>query len=138
MAISYTDIENGLYDALAMMPGVPTIQNENERYDPVLGETYIRVINVPGVATGATLGVSGTDSITGLYSVNCFLRTGTGTGAINTLASEVVNHFNSLDDIQVNDTCVRINSVWKTTSITETDWIQIPIQVSWTTYFNRK
>ena len=137
MGISYTDLEDGLLSIVEAIVDIPPIQKENERYTPTLGDTYIRLQDIPGVATEATIGITGTDQVSGLYSINCFFKTNIGMTTANDLVSEIVNTYNAADSVILNQTCIRINSAWKLAAITETDWMQIPIQVAWTTYYNR-
>jgi len=137
VAINYNEISDALTSVLTSIPDMPPIQKENERYVPKMGNTYIRLLEIPGAATGATIGVFGTDQVNGLFSINCFFKANTGISEANNLISVIVNAYNQAETITINNTCIRVNSAWKLASTTEADWFQIPIQISWTTYYNR-
>jgi len=137
VAVNYNEISEALTSVITSIPDMPPIQKENERYVPQIGNTYIRLLEIPGIATGATIGVYGTDQINGLFSINCYFRSNIGIADSNDLVSTIVNAYNQAETITINNTCVRVNSAWKLASTTEADWYQVPIQISWTTFYNR-
>ena len=103
MAVNYKDIGDALTSVITNIPDIPPIQRENERYTPELGKTYIRLLEIPGAATGATIGVYGTDQVSGLFSISCFFRANTGVIDAANLVNVIIDAYNTAETIIINN-----------------------------------
>lgn len=133
MMQSITDIQNGLYDFLIGIPGIPTaIQVENERFVPNIRNPWIRTLLVPAETTKQSQGINGLNRLSGIYAVDLYYPAGrTTVNNINLVADTIINSYIEQLYINSNSTYIQILSAWRNTSTQDGDWIQIPVTIRW-------
>ena len=130
---SITDIQNGLYDFLVGIPGIPTaIQVENERFVPNIRNPGIRTLLVSAETTKQSQGINGLNRLSGIYAVDLYYPAGrTTVNNINLVADTIINSYIEQLYINSNSTYIQILSAWRNTSTQDGDWIQIPVTIRW-------
>lgn len=122
--------------ALKALPGVPTLAEENVSFKPKLLTAWMRTTLLPSEPVQVTIGYDRTLRHNGLMQVDMFFPANTGSSPAS--VETVINWFNNKDNRFMTQDGERIiiESAWRGTASTNTDWYRVPVYLRYMTYEN--
>lgn len=127
------DIATALLERALTIPGGLPLAQPNINYAPVLGLPFNRLalFGIPPVNTFIDQG----ERLEGFMQVSCFRPVGEGIIQGKLAADQVVDHFPRGLSLTSGATTIRIQQrPAVAAAIAETDWLQIPVTISWVTF----
>lgn len=116
------------YLACGVMPRERTAF-EGVTFDPVTGQSWARVTNMPARRDKPGLAVTDSKEYAGIYQIDLFWPKGTGTGPILMAADQVMNHFEPHTSIEYQGQRVKLRRVERSQLRTEDLWQSISIDI---------
>lgn len=127
----YQDIQGALETILQGIPGIPEIAFDGVAFTPTVGVPYVVPVLVPVVGRPATMGDDNFKLHEGLFQISVVWPSGQGMGAAAAMADLIKSHFKVETVASHNGTKVRFYYAERQPHFTDTDWVRIPIQISW-------
>lgn len=129
----FTPIRRALEAHLNTYASLPSggIQYENVLFDPPSKAIYLRTKVDFGPPEGRTFGVGATVRLSGLFSIDVFGPAGVGTGVLETLADDLLNHFAGGTVLTVSIHKVILFTPWRESGVTGETWYFIPCFIPW-------
>lgn len=133
MAI-YDEIRAAFETKLANIPGIPDIAWENTQFSPTTGQPYIHPRLLPTVREPAVRGTNPQIYYQGLYRVECYVPSGQGPSAADTLANTIIDEFEATTDLTFNSTVVSIRYAEREQGMPDNAHFVVPVNISWYIY----
>lgn len=128
--MSYSLVQSSIVTHLKTLTNLPPMQEENVHFTP--GTSWCRVTLLPAKTQQVTLGLHGSDRLMGLAQCDLFVPVGTGVGAVNALADQVVAHFPRGFTLTEDDLVIHIHRVWRQTGgIGPQKFYGVPVVIEW-------
>jgi hypothetical protein len=129
--VSFATVQAALDACLATVPGIPPIQLENTANAPKTGVAFSRGTLIPSRTNAPTVGPGATE-LNGLYQVDLFYPTNTGTATSNAMVEAVIAKFPSHTTLPVRDgLTVLIDVAWREAAQRDMTFMNTPVVVSW-------
>lgn len=145
MSAPYTAIRSAFTTKLLAFPTLPQVAWENRPFTPTQ-VPYLQPTLIPAESFQSEIGVNGMNRYSGIYQISIFVPAGQGTAAIDLLRDTLIDHFCrgtiiTCDDVPEWDTDifwsnnrdarVTILKSWTGPTMFETDWVHVPVSVSY-------
>ena len=136
---AFVDISKALDDHLDAMAGKPSVAWENKKFDPVIGETYIRPTLLPGETVPDTIGSAGSDLNVGVYQVDIFTEASKGKKALVEMMDKIALQFKHGTQLTSNSVIVEIKTVsQKTRSNDDNGWYSGFVEIVYYSFTARR
>ncbi len=129
------DLRTALAARVGTVAGIPDAAHragENARFDPPIGETWLRESLVFGERGRLTLPAEGAWLLhTGLYLVDVFHPEDLGTGPADTMADAIVATFGDGQQFTTSSGQLRVTRATRRGGFRNEGWYQVPVEVGW-------
>lgn len=107
------------------------VQTANIHYKPKLLTPWARTTLLPSETRNLTLGNQPCVNVNGVFQVDIFYPSGSGTTASETTLHDLLTYFYSNRRIQINNSgqYIQIRTIWENVATTEPDWYQTSISL---------
>jgi hypothetical protein len=129
----YIPIRRALEAHLGTFGSIPSggIQYENALFDTPEQEIYFRTKVDFNQPVARTFGTGATSRLGGLFVIDVFGPAGVGTGTLEALADDLLNHFYSGQVLTYNTHNVVLFVPWRESGVTGETWYFIPCFMPW-------
>jgi hypothetical protein len=129
----YTPIRRALEAHLGTFGSIPAggIQYENALFETPSQQIYLRTKVDFNPPVARTYGTGATSRLAGLFSIDVFGPAGVGTGVLEALADDLLNHFYSGQVLTHNTHNVVLFVPWRESGVTGETWYFIPCFMPW-------
>lgn len=137
MPADFSYIRQALEQRLAAISSVPPIAWENTNYDPSAVNTWLRAKLEPIEQRPAAVGVGVKIKHSGLFLVDCFVRTSTSQGgplAADELAQAVQDQFAYGTVLTAGGNQIRIRHAERAGAIYDSPWYFVPVSIEFYSY----
>jgi len=132
--MSFLKIGAALDKRLSELADLPPVSWENEIHSPTIGELYLRATNL----TGDSAAESEQDLNVGVYQIDVFTESGTGKYENETMADKLADWFKPLTELIYDGVTVVIKTVDKSPALTNDGWYQIPVNITYYSFTDRR
>jgi hypothetical protein len=129
--MSYVQIQAALEKFLETLPDMPSLQTENQNYDPVHDAPYLRSIFLPAEPVAAALGTDAANRCFGLYQIAIHYPAGKGRGPALAIADQLVALFKRGLILTEDGSEVKIVRAWPESSKQGHEWFILPVTIRW-------
>lgn len=126
--MSYTTIHSLLDTQLQTVVGLPTLQQENIRYEPKTGVAWTRSTLIPVESTRLSTGF---DLVQGLYQVDAFYPGDKGSTAASTMADLIIAEFPRALTLTSGGVIVHIVKSYREVAQPFQQFYRIPVSIQW-------
>lgn len=134
MASVYDDIRSALEVALDGVTDVPPIAWENLRFDPVVGESYVKPRLLPTRREPAVRGTNPQMYYQGVFRVECYVPEGDGPATGDDLADKIIEAFEATSDFSYNSTNISIRYAERENGEMDGSHYMVPVNIGWYCY----
>lgn len=129
------DIQNALDTQLATITTLPPLQTENTRFLANTNVTaFTRATLLPAQSAVISLGVGAQRQLSGIYQVDVFVPSDSGTVQARLIADQIVSTFAVGTRLISGDTTVIIDVASVMGSYSVNKYYCLPVRVLWSTY----
>lgn len=130
-----TEIQAALDGRLLTTAGLPSLQTENTRINASSNLlAFARSTLLPAQSNVLSLGVGATRQMQGLYQVDIFVPSDSGTDTARLVADSVVDNFPIGLELVSGSTTVKIDIASVMASYSINKYYCIPVRIQWNTY----
>lgn len=133
----YYRLSRALDGHLNLMSALPAIAWPNTSFKPTVGELWLRPTILPAESFPASIGIYGTNRLSGVYQIDIFSPLDAGRRPSVQMVDDIIEHFSRGLTIEVDNLVVHIEESWPSASNAEETWYHTPVNVNWYSYSER-
>lgn len=141
---SWQDIRAALEAQLLTIAGISNtgtgknVAWENKKFTPANNALWVQPQLLPAIEARAGIGTSAPQRIDGKWQVNVYAPQGTGPATADQMADAIRDAYPPGTVLSAGNKYIRIQASARYPGFNSTPWYQVPVEVTWYTYFNEE